>query len=175
MRVIIWTLILGFGLNAPASTPFKRALTVKTNNYLLDGVVTGGRAGGGFSLLNVRRSYSKKAQLERVILETGDRLSRPAGLNMGYFQASLDAKEKRIVVNLAQLNMSLVNEAQIKRIFARSPDVASVEFTVDPEDRSGTMVLNLKHPVKMEVFEVLKQKNPGRVVIDLKPESKRTL
>lgn len=169
MRLIIWSIILIFGTEVFAYTPFKQALTLKKNDYLADGVFTGGAAGSGCSLLAVRRVYSKKAQIERVIVDMGDRQAKPVGKKLGYFQASVDQKRMRIVLDLAQLQASAVTEPKLKELFAKSPYVASAEFTIDPEDKTGTIVLNMKQPMTLEVFESLADKKPARVVMDMRP------
>ena len=154
---------------ALAASPYKHSLTEKKNMYLRDGVFVGGEAGSGSSLLGVRRLFSEKAQLERVIVDLGDRNSKPAGKNLGYFQASVDPENNRIVLDIAQLKLSVVSEQKLRDTFRKSPFVASVDFTLDPEDRAGTIVLNLKRPMQLEVFELLVDKKPGRIVLDMRP------
>lgn len=169
MRFLVLTLLLAYGVLGFASTPFKKSLTVKNNSYLLDGVFLGGKAGTGATILGVRRAFSKKAEIERVIVDLGDAQAKPAGKNPSYFQASVDQKTNRVVLDLAQLRMSLVTEQKLKEIFKNSPYVSSVEFTLDPEDKAGTLVLNLRHPTQLEVFELLDHKKPARIVLDLRP------
>lgn len=162
-----------------AATPYKKTLSpqlsykqsglAKKNAYLNDGVFVGGRARGGTSLLGVRKAFSAKAELERVIVDLGDRDAKPSGKDISYFQVSLDSGKNRIVMDLAQLKLSKVTENQLKQIFANSPYVKSVELTLDPEDKAATMVLNLKRPVKLEVFQILAKNKPSRVVMDMVP------
>lgn len=152
-----------------AASPYKKTLAVKQNTYIRDGVFVGGKAGEGTSLLGVRRTYSGKAQVERVIVDLGDHELRPAGRNPGYFQVSMDARNHRVVMDLAQLRLSKVTEAQLQNLFRNSPNVASATLTLDPEDKAATMVLKLKKPMRLEVFQLLDKKKPGRVVMDLTP------
>ena len=169
MRLLVLTALLSLGTQAFGASPFKRSLTQKNNSYLQDGVFIGGTAGNGASLLGVRRSFSAKAAIERVIVDLGDGEGKPAGKRISYFQASVDAENNRVVLDLAQLKLSLVSEQKLKEIFKKSPFVASVELTLDPEDKAATMVLNLRRPMRLEVFELLNSKKPGRVVMDLSP------
>jgi len=166
---IAFAFILAFSTSAFAASPYKQSLANKSNAYLQDGVFTGGRAGMGSSLLNVRRTYSQRAAIERVIVDLGDQDMRPTGKKMPYFQASVDAKANRVIVDLAQLQMSRVTETQLKKLFRSSPYVASVEYSVDPADKTGSIILNLKRPMKLEVFQLLAAKKPSRVVLDLTP------
>ncbi len=117
----------------------------------------------------VRRAFSAKANLERVIIDLGDKDAKPAGKNPGYYQVAMDSANNRVVVDLAQLRLSKVSESQIQTLFRKSPNVISAQLTLDPEDQAATMVLQLKRPMRMEAFQLAKNGKPGRVVIDLKP------
>ena len=167
MRKLLWIVILGASGWAFAATPFKQSLTNKRDNYLTHGVFTGGKAGLGSSLLAVRHQFSKKTNFERVVVELGDKNANPAGENMGFFQASLDPVQKRLVLNISQLRLSKVSELQVRQLFKRSPYVQSVDFTLDPEDKMATMVLNMKKPVQLEVFHKMQDGKPAQIVMDI--------
>ena len=168
--ILLIAVVLGFaGISVFAATPYKRTLSVKSNTYMKDGVFIGGKAGEGSSLLAVRRAHSGKAKLERVIVDLGDHQAKPAGRSPGYFQVSMDSTNNRVIVDLAQLRFSKVSEAQLQNLFRKSPYVSEASLTLDPEDKAGTMVLKLKRPMRMEVFQLLDKRKPGRVVIDLTP------
>ncbi|MGE4130853.1 MAG: hypothetical protein AB7F86_04410 [Bdellovibrionales bacterium] len=152
-----------------AASPYKKTLSTKKGDYSRDGVFIGGKAGTGTSLLNVRRIFSKKAKLERVIVDLGDHEMQPLGKNMSYFQVNLDSQNNRVVLDLAQLRFSKVSEAAVRRLFQKSPFVKSVSLTMDPEDKAATMVLQLRRPVKLEVYQSLKDRKPARIVMDLIP------
>ncbi len=164
--------LLGAFVCAPghSASAYKRTLTVKKGQYLKDGVFTGGQAGSGSTLLAIRRTYSPKVKIERVVLDVGDKDGKTARpKEMGYFQAGVDAKKNRITVDLAQMKMSMVTEMQLQQIFKKSPYVKSAEFTLDPEDTAGTLVLNLKQPARLEAFRLVKPGKPARVVLDIVP------
>lgn len=180
MRLLVLAILMsGFGASAFAASAYKKSLTpaaafkhagtAKKNAYLSDGVFVGGKARNGSSLLAVRKAFSAKAQLERVIVDLGDKEAKPSGKEMSFFQVSLDSSKSRIVLDLAQLKLSKVSETQLKRIFAKSQYIKSVELTLDPEDKAATMVLNLNRPVRLEVFQLLTSGKPSRVVMDLTP------
>ncbi|MGE3385614.1 MAG: hypothetical protein AB7K41_02680 [Bdellovibrionales bacterium] len=157
-----------WGGQALAASQYKQALDKKLNAYLSEGVVTGGRAGKGYSLLNVRRDLSTKMAMERVILDLGDLEGKPLAGKASYFQASIEKNPPRIVIDLAQLSRSAVTEAKLKQIFKRSPYIKSVELTSDPEDRSASLVLALNEPMAVEVFEMPSANKATRIVLDLK-------
>lgn len=150
-----------------SASPYKKTLSVKKNLYVRDGVFIGGEAGRGSSLLGMRRTFSPKLAIERVVMDLGDHEAKPRG--EGYFQISVDAKMNRIVVDLAQLKLSRVSEAQLRNLFMKSAYVSSVSMTLDPEDQAATMVLDLKRPVRLEVFQLLAKDKPARVVMDIRP------
>lgn len=166
MRLVLGMLVL-VSTSGWAATPFKRTLDVKKNAYVADGVFTGGRViAQGTSLLGVRRDFAPKSGLERIVVALGDKDAKPLAKGMAYFQASLDSANKRVVLDISQLKQSKISEAQVQRLFRTSPNVASIDFTLDPEDKAASMVVNLKRPMKLEVFQLRK---PARIVMDLKP------
>ena len=172
-----WMMLAGIamaGVVAAAAIPSKQTLFVQTlnqkkNRYMSEGVFTGGKAGSGASVLGVRRAYSAKAQIERVIIEMGDKDGKGDKDNLSYFQASIDPANSRMVLDLTQLKNAQVTEQKLKDVFKKSAYVASTEFTLDPEDKTGSMVFHLKRPMKMEVFQLHSKGKPSRVVIDLTP------
>jgi hypothetical protein len=157
-----------------AASPYKRTLSVKKNTYMSDGVFTGGVAGKGTSILGLRRVYSSKIKIERIIVDLGDGEMKPTHKNLGYFQVGMDSKNNRIVLDVAQLAYSKISENQAKDLFRKSPYVAKVSLTLDPEDKAGTMVLQLKQPAKLEVFQLKNSKRPGRIVMDISPLQSKT-
>ena len=76
IQPLIFSAVIFLSQGSQAATPYKQTLSVKKNAYASDGVFIGGKAGAGTSLLNVRRIFSPKAQLERVVLDLGDRRVR---------------------------------------------------------------------------------------------------
>jgi hypothetical protein len=168
VQVLVSVLSLSLCWPAFAATPYKRSLNVKKNAYMSDGVFIGGKAGHGASLLGVRRQSSKKLQMERVVLDLGDKETKTSR-EMPFYQVSVDAAQKRIVLDLAQLKFSKVTESQLKSLFMKSQFVESVALSFDPEDKGATMVLNLKRPMRLEVFQMMNKNKPARVVMDLKP------
>lgn len=164
-------LMIGLALTvgqAEGASSYKKALDKKLNAYLDQGVVVGGRAGSGFSLLNVRRDLSPKIGMERVILDLGDLEGRPLRGRTSYFQASIEKNPPRVVIDLAQLSRSAVTEAKLKKLFAKSPNIKKVELTSDPEDRSASLVLALNSVMNVEIFEMPATDKASRIVIDLK-------
>ncbi len=165
-----------FVLHTPsvqAASPFKKSLSKKTGKYISEGVIVGGRVGKGYTLLNIRRSFSKKAKIERVVLDIGDLRGRPVLGEVNYFHVSVDKGLSRVVVDLSQVSRSGVSQAQLLELFKKSPLVRSAEITYDPEDVSTNLVLKMKKPTFVEVFQLSEPNAPGRIVIDMKPAKRK--
>lgn len=170
MKVAVSLALFLLSISAQAYSPFKRTLEEKKNTYVTDGVFTGGKASpGGVSLLNVHRAFSKNSKIERVTFDLGDKNLKPLGMGMGYFQASLDPRTNRLELDIPQFNMTRVSEPQLRALFKKSEYIKTADMTLDPEDKSATIVLQLKQPMKLEVFQSLKDKTPARIVMDLAP------
>jgi hypothetical protein len=173
IRILSIAVLASMVFQVDAATPYKRTLNVKKNAYLTDGVFIGGKSGKGASLLGVRRTHSKKAKIERVILDLGGEDIRTArGRAMPFYQVSVDKNSRRVVLDLAQLKLSRVTEAQLRNLFAKSPYVQDAALTMDPEDKGATMVLTLRQPMRLEVFQLVNKKKPARLVMDLIPMPK---
>jgi hypothetical protein len=171
MRRIITILALVAGAPAFGLSIYNKALDVKANHYITQGVVLGGEAGPGFTLLNIRRQNSPKLGLERVILDIGSRDGKPLLKKLGYFHVSVEQNPARVVIDLMQTSQSRVNEAALARMFSKSPFVKTVQMVMEPEDGSAKIVLNTRMPVAAEVFRLTSEKKPSRIVVDLKKAS----
>lgn len=170
-----WILVLfatSLCFEAFAASPYKRSLTQKNNAYVSDGVFIGGEANNGTSILALRREFSPKIGIERVVVDIGNKEAKPDAKDLGYFQVSMDPQNQRIVLDITQLRISKLSEQQIQEAFKKSPLVKSAELTLDPEDQSASLVLNLKQPAKLEVFQIRKSGKPARVVMDIKAMAK---
>lgn len=166
-----WLVLIVSLLMAPSAfsaSLYKKALTTKTNQYMTSGVVIGGQAGPGFTLLNVRHESSNKLAMERIIFDLGDREGRPLLNQLGYFHVSVEKNPSRLIIDLSQVARSRVSEINLARVFAKSPLVAKVQMSMEPEDNQARIVLNTKVPVAAEVFEMPSDKKASRLVIDLK-------
>jgi hypothetical protein len=168
MRTILVALAFIGAHQASAASIYKKSLGTKVNQYVTNGVVIGGEAGSGFTLLGVRRANSSKAALERVILDIGDREGQPLLNKVGYFHVSIEKNPSRVIIDLSQTSRSKISELELAKIFAKSPFVTKAELMMEEEDNSAKIVLNTKVPVAAEVFRMPSAKKASRIVIDLK-------
>lgn len=154
--------------SAFSASIYKKALSTKKEQYLTSGVVIGGQAGAGFTLLNVRRESSNKLAMERIIFDMGDREGQPLLNKLGYFHVSVEKNPSRIIIDLSQVSRSRVSEINLAKMFEKSPFISKVEMSMEPEDNAAKIVLNTKVPVAAEVFEMPSDKKASRLVLDLK-------
>lgn len=145
----------------------KPATNKKANAYIKDGIIFGGQNGIGYSLMDIRRFYSGKDRVERLIFEMGDEQGLPAK-TLGFFQVNLDAKLRRIDVDLSQMRGAALDQKKVADLFKTSPFVKMVKLTYDPEDRAILMQVFLKQKVEMEVFEIPAKNKFSRIAIDMR-------
>lgn len=145
----------------------KLATTRKANEYIRDGIVIGGQNGIGYSLMDIRRFYSSKDRVERLIFEMGDEKGLPAK-TLGFFQVNLDSKLRRIDVDLSQMRGAALDQNKVADLFKSSPFVKNVKLNYDPEDRAILMQVFLKQNVEMEVFEIPAKNKFSRIALDMR-------
>lgn len=160
--------LISFSLISEA-LPHRKALDRKSGQYLSEGVFIGGRAGRGFSLLDVRRSFDKKAQAERVVLDWGDANGAPLKGNIGFFHVGIDEQNKRVVVDLSQVIRAGLDERQVQARFKSSPLVKESQLIFDPVGSSTQLVLGFNTQVAVEVFYLADDKETSRLVLDMRP------
>lgn len=152
---------------ARAAIDRKAALNEKKNAYLSHGVFYGGEADRGFSLVDLRRHFSTKDQIERIVLELGDEKGQPTK-KIGYFQVSVNKELKRVDIDLAQMRGALVDQKKLETMFAKSPLVKSAKINYDPEDLGIVIQLQLASSADVEVFKVPAKDKSGRIILDIK-------
>jgi len=156
---------------ASAAVDRRLAANQKLNHYLQYGTVIGGEtpAGShGFSLLDVRRIFAAKDHIERILLDFGDDQGKPLKGKLGYYHVSIEKGQTRVVVDLAQMLGSNINQDRIRQIFQASPLVKEARINYDPVDSNITLQLLLKKKVMLEVFQLPSKDKASRVVLDLK-------
>ncbi len=164
-------LVTGLSLEAFA-LPHRKALDHKTNQYLSEGIFVGGRSGMGGTLLDVRRSFDKSAQAERIVLDWGDERGRPLLGKIGFFHIGLDKKNKRAVIDLTQVSQSGLSEDAVVKRLKDSPLIKKTQLIFDPFNVSTQLILDFKSDVAVEAFYLLEPTKAARLVLDLRPLKK---
>lgn len=166
-QVSILGLLLCFGFTAQASIPSLQAITKKSDRYVVDGLVRGGEAAKAFSFRDLRWAYGQQKKIERLIFEFGDVKGESIKHRPGYFQANIDGKNQRILIEFSQVVGSALNQTELQKRIKKSPYIKSVKMIFDPEDSSLTISLSLKQKIKAEVFELPTKSMGGRLALDL--------
>lgn len=149
-----------------SAAPNPKKVKQLKNQFITSGVLKGGAAGLGSTLLEVRRTASANKKAERVSLAMGDINGNRSRLAT-YFHAQYDVASRRVIVDLSQTPNSMVDEKKLREIFAKSSFVAKSDITVDPEDRSLNLTLTLKKNAKLRAYEAKAKDGQALIVLDL--------
>lgn len=149
-----------FGSTAGAAlepNPVREALPKKTENYLKEGVISGGdqevRAG---VVKNIRRAIN--GNFERIVIDLDAEKA-------SYFQAAIEPEQRRILVTLFGSPKLGFNAKKVTEDFKKSPLISHVELFPKIEDDAWTFALHLRAAIPVEVFELT---SPTRIILDLK-------
>lgn len=132
-----------------------------------EGVATGGLAGTGFSLLDLRRTADVKKNYERIVIDIGDMQGNPNKGLPTYFHAELKKNPSRLVMDFNQTPVSRIDDAKLMNRFKGSMFVKKTSMILDPEDRALNLTMDLKPGTSARVFQVKGQKTTSKVVVDL--------
>lgn len=158
---ILFSMSLANAAIQPIQAEFKKA-----NRYLDKGVITGGEAKMDLVISDVRRSFSKKQSLERIVFEMES--ARGKSERVGYFHMAFEPQLRRIVLDLNGVAASKIAIDELSKKLEKSPYVVGASITLDPEDRSATVEIKLDGTdYKVEAFEMRKPKETGRLVLDI--------
>jgi hypothetical protein len=136
------------------------------NTYIKEGLITGGdRAIDDVTIVNIRHANQK--EFERIVLDIdGNKSTGPVALERPpYYQFDVSPEMKRIVVTVFGKPKLKFSADAVKKAFARSHLVKSVDLIAPVEKDRWTFVLNLAKKSPVEVFEL---SNPVRVILDIK-------
>lgn len=167
-RFIIYSLLVT-ALSSNAAPHFRQAKSKKVGGYLTDGVFVGGQnLIEGTSLLNIRRHFSKKSKVERVVLDIGDYFGRPLVGKLGYFHIRINKKQRKIFIELTDLKKVKLPKDRFVRLVSASPVVQEMNYHFDAVDHTFVLEFSLNKSVALEVFKMPSNHKAGRIVLDMK-------
>lgn len=154
-----------------ATTGFAAKFTAKAeqkpNNILKsNGALRGGKAGDGFSLLDLRSTVAKNSKTERLVLDIGNAAMQNLKGTVGYYNVEL-RKNKQVLIDLTQTLNSKVTEEQLVRKLSKSPFIKKATMQFDPLTQNTSLVLDLKKSAQVKVLSVKGAKKTARIVVDL--------
>ncbi len=171
--LLIAALSLGYTLASNAAIPAKLKGPVPGRILVNEGQATGGIAGTGFSLLDLRRSSDAKKRVERVVIDIGDMHGQTIKGLPGYFHAELKKSPSKLILDFNQTPVSRLDEGRLKDRFKGSLFVKNTSMILDPEDGALNLTFDLKTGTVARVFQVKGEKGTSKVVVDFF-ESKKT-
>lgn len=128
------------------------------------GSLHGGNSNGYMSILDIKSQSSSKLKTQRLVLDWGDRILRPA-IEGGYYQLEYKSNPPMIVLNLGlTLNTKIENSVLMKRI-SKGLFVKETKIDFDPISQSMDIVFYLRQPTQVKAQQ--KQGPPAQLVIDL--------
>ena len=130
-----------------------------------EGAISGGVAGGGFTMMDVRRTADTKKKIERIVVDVGDMNGAKIRGQPGYFFAEM--KKNRLVIDFSQMPKTSIDEKRLKSVMKKSMAVRNVDMSLDPVDSSLNLSFMLKPNTKAKVYPIVGKKATSKVVIDL--------
>lgn len=158
-----------------AAIPAKRPAPPVGRILKGEGQVSGGLAGAGFTLLDLRRTADNKKKFERIVIDFGDLQGEPQKGLPTYFHAELKKNPHRLVVDFTQTPNSRVDEGRLSLRLKDSLFVKKSSMILDPEDKALNLSLDLKADTLVRISQVKGEKSTAKVVIDLFPDSKKNV
>lgn len=147
-------------IETPAGKPLGRILSQP-------GAVIGGMAGDGFSITSISRMPMSGNQQERLIIDIGDMRGQPNKGLPAYYHAQFQQDPSRLVIDFSQMPISYITEREVQKKLSQSKFIRKVRMTMDPQDKTLSMILDLKPSAKVRVMQVKGEKTTSKVVVDL--------
>jgi hypothetical protein len=168
MKIISIVVVVLTAVSLAQAAPQKLNLKPQPlGKYVHSGVVVGGIAGDGFSILRVQKLTAPDGA-ERLVILYGNGFGQPVKTDPGYFHINVDDKHGRVSIDLAQVQKTAVDDKELAKLFSGSKLVAATEITMDPIDLSTNILLNLKQPTDVRAA-IDDYKGARTLVIDLRP------
>jgi hypothetical protein len=127
-------------------------------------VFTGGVAGVGFTLLDVKTLQFKNN--DRIVVDIGDLHGKNLKGLPGYFHAEYKAEKGKLILDFAQMPNSFISSQQLTDKLKSVGSIRQSRLHFDPADSSMSLILDLKKS-QVKIYQVPGQKTTSRVVIDL--------
>lgn len=132
-----------------------------------EGMTYGGLAGGGFTLLDVRRTSDAKKKMERIVIDVGDLQGASMRGWPGYYFAELKKNPNQLVIDFSQMPKTRIDQEKIAERLSGSLGVTKTTMALDPVDNSLNLTMDLKKNTKAKVYQVFGKQSTSKVVIDL--------
>lgn len=136
------------------------------------GAIHGGVSAKAFALTSIKSFPGKGGKIERLSIEVGDPLFQAYMGAPGYFHVENNPQNKRIVINFAQTMKAKFNENTMRKIFQKSPFVASSELMTDIQAQTTSLVLHLRKNASLRAIPIAGNgKKSAQINLDLFEDS----
>jgi hypothetical protein len=145
----------------------------KTQNYLKDGLFTGGdQAIQNVVIKGIRRAAN--TGFERIVIDLEGYLAgEPAAIARApYYQVAVSPEEKRLIVSVWGDPQLQFDAKTVIKNFKKSPWISEVELLPKVEPQFWSFVFHLKAEASVEVFEL---RDPVRIILDVKKNTTASL
>lgn len=140
----------------------------KRQSYLSDGLFVGGDQGiSEVVVKDVRRAANSGFERVVVDLEAIREGEKSSVQRAPYFHVAITPEENRIVLTLWGKPKLAFDAQKVLATFKKSSAISKVELYPPIDGETWTLVLNLKSPQAIEVFEL---PNPVRIITDIRPK-----
>jgi hypothetical protein len=131
------------------------------------GTLRGGQASGFYSLVDLRRTYSDKLKIERLVIDFGEsnfeKLIGPAG----YYQVEVKQNPSRVILNFPKALNSKFEAKDLAEKLKGSPFIKSARLDFDRISQALFLTLELKKPLVVRAVPVEGKKDSAKLVVDL--------
>lgn len=158
-------LVLLLALNGFAAIPAANQNAKNIIKY--QGALSGGVAGGGFSLLKMNKIALAQNKGERWIIDIGDIKGKSNKGVPGYYHVQVTQNPPQLVIDFNQMPVSIFSESELTKMVQSSVFMSKGRLLSDPTDKTLTMIFDLKKPSQVKVMQVIGKKETSKVVLDL--------
>lgn len=173
-KILISLILMAIGNPVWGAIP-KSVKTMERPSSIIAGIgaVSGGQSAGNLALMDFRRTYSKKAKVERLVMDFSGPDMKPQKGLAGYYHVEVSYNPKRLTVDLPQILSSKMSETEILRRVKGSPYIENGMLNFDRTSQTMQLILQLKTAVNVRVLQVKNPKVVGKLVLDIGPYKKQ--
>lgn len=138
----------------------------KTNDYIRDGVFSGGeRSVEDVEVRDIRHAGNRG--FERIVVDLGENREGAAAplVRAPYYQVAVNPDEKRLVISIWGRPRPIFNVRRVKASFRKSRWVRRLVLLPPVDPDVWTFVAEMRANRPVEVFEL---SHPARIIVDIR-------
>lgn len=131
------------------------------------GTLRGGQSSGIYSLLDIRRTYSAPAKIERLVVDLGEANFEKMTGSVGYYQVEVKQNPPRVILNFSQALNSKIESKELAQRLKNAAFIKSSKVDFDRIGQALYITLDLKKPVSVRAVPVKGGQETAKLVVDL--------